>query len=96
VRQARFTIARDLCHGMTAMSDEIGGLLAAFDAATGLTDRRAAVEQAAARGQGLMLYELASALAGHIDDPAIPRQPYGGFARAPVAGARADPGLRER
>lgn len=48
MRQARFTIAWDLCHGMTAMSDEIGGLLAAFDAATGLTDRRAAVEQAAA------------------------------------------------
>jgi Family of unknown function (DUF6183) len=79
VRQARFTIAWDLCHGMTAMSDEIGGLLAAFNAATGLADRRVAVEQAAARGQGLMLYELASALARHIDDSAIPRRPYSGF-----------------
>jgi hypothetical protein len=61
------------------MSDEIGGLLAAFDAATGMTDRMAAAEQAAARGQGLMLYELASALARHIDDSAIPRHPYSGF-----------------
>ena len=56
-----------LCHGV-AMNDEIGGLLAAFDTAAGMTDCRAAVEQAAGRGQGLMLYELASALARHIDD----------------------------
>jgi hypothetical protein len=61
------------------MSDEIGGLLTGLDAATGTTDRIAAVPQAAARGQGLMLYELASALARHIDDSAIPRQPYSGF-----------------
>ncbi len=61
------------------MSDEIGGLLAAFGAATGMTDRRAAAEQAAARGQGLLLYQLASALACHIDDSAIPRQPHCGF-----------------
>ena len=61
------------------MSDEIGGLLAGLDAATGMADRIAAVQQAAARGQGLMLYELASALASHIDDAAIPRQPYRGL-----------------
>jgi hypothetical protein len=78
------------------MSDEIDGLLAGLDAATGMADRIAAVQQAAARGQGLMLYELASALASHIDDAAIPRQPYRGLLEHIFAGTGAHPGRRER